>query len=202
MENQEITKAKQLEIEKELLSEFEGNSNKIKINPLGSCQYNTIWETYILCKCLIKSHGLEHLEKLFGITYSKVYTKEEFEKNLFNTLNQCTYEDYVTNEEYDSFGHWLNATYLNNLEILEILEKQSMTIDQYIQLTKDLSYDLWSAYPSCLSDLKIEKPIDTPVFGPLLNRLVQGGNFTIGVELAYLNHYLGIDAELFEGYDT
>lgn len=152
---------------------------------LGSCQYKSIEDTYNWATSIINILGIKGFESLLGITYSAALTKDELEKELCDILKE------TQNEDDDDYK-----------ELQEILKQGTCPIEDYAELTRDLAWDLWSAYPVALKDFKMENKIELPTYGPIFNQMAQSENFEIGIHLAYITHLYGTDLDIWAGYDT
>lgn len=156
---------------------------------LGSCQYKTIEDTYDWALALIKIMGRPAFEKSLGITYAKELSKDEFLDILWEILN-------IDGGTCDDDNNDITIAKACNLS------RETLTIELYYQSLQECSSDLWSAAKSPLHDLKIENPVETPPYGPILNQLAQSENFIIGIMLAYTTFLYGTHLEAFAGFDT
>lgn len=154
---------------------------------LGSCQYDTIYASYKLFTELIKLKGLKGAEESLGITYKSLLSKEDFLLDLKVMLQQEA--KYYNKEDWDEFIK------VNDNDLPKF----------WYRITKDYAYDLWSVMLQPAVDLKIENGLNKPVYGPILNKVVQSLNFNLGIQMAY-QMYLYPEFKLkikhFTGYDT
>lgn len=188
---------KETEINK-IFDEFENKLNQgIECSEsLGSCQYKSIEDTHFLVTSLLRVMNLKDFEKAFGITYSGIATQmKEIERDCYEILIHefsinSDHEVLMKNDpDYkDKFDH----------------KNKRLKLLDYIEITRDQAWDLWSAYLGPLWSLEITTEIkdSLPTFGPILNMEVQSDNFIIGVQLAYLTHFFNIPLSAWDGYDT
>ena len=160
---------------------------------LRSCQYKTIEDTHTLVTSLLKIMGQEDFEKAFGITYKNICSLAEVEKDCYLILidqiivyhtPKILVKDYP--DYKDLFDH----------------KNKRLSINDYIYITCNESWDLWSAALGPIEYLQIKDPIDLPTYGPLFNQMAQEDNFIIGIQLAYLTHFYDIPLYAWNGYDT
>jgi hypothetical protein len=179
----------------EIFNEYERNLNNSTVSDaLGSCQYKTIEDTHIWATKLLNLIGYKQFEELIGLTYKNILTMEEIELDCYNILKDSTT---VLIDDAD-------IPITETIDYIPLLdtENKRVSLDNYIEITRDEAWDLWSAYIGPLTHMQIKDPVETPVHGPILNQAVQSDNFAIGIQLAYLTHIHGYELKNWDGYDT
>ncbi len=156
----------------------------------GSCQYDSAKATYDWALGLIRMIGLDKFEEVMKITHSPAYTKEEFTAKLHNYIKEVEAE-YIEDGFYE------------DCDLKPYVFAEPYTIDQYFDFTRNVAWDLWSAFRFPFDDYKIGYSINTTNPSPLLlNAMTSGENFETGLACAYLTFLYGVSEECFKGYDT
>ena len=178
-----------------IFDEYQSNLNNFDLSDaLGSCQYKSIEDTHTWALKLLKLIGNQKFEKLIGLTYSGIQTLQEIEHDCYLLLKGSTT---VKIDDRD-----IPITETPDYIPLMDHENQRISLDNYIEITRNEAWDLWSAWMGPLTNMEIQKTVKIPVFGPILNQMSQSENFEIGVQLAYLTYIHGTDLSIWADYDT
>jgi len=155
-------------------------NEEISVCDLGSCQYETISQSYSFFLELFEAMGVENALKAFEIKTWKKQELDEILKYLTELVNENLLEDEKPIDAFES-------------------------ISEYFEYAREHSWDLWSAvisYEFLLNTKDELKTIKTPTFGPIFNQLAQEDSFEQGFELAILTQLFGVDIDSFAGFDT
>lgn len=94
---------------------------------------------------------------------------------------------------------------------LEESEEFILSIDEcktpgeFLRKMRSMSFDLWSAALSMTDyflEYEIKEKVETEVFGPIFNQIVQGENFNVGVICFLLTKHYDTEEIEFMGFDT
>lgn len=170
------------------------------VNEWGSCQYTTALNMF------------DTLEKFY--LRSKSSTPEEGREKAFKKVEAKVTHDGVVDikEAWKVFKKEMieNIKGMDDKEWLTKVKKElkdaTPSVDAMFEITKNQSWDLWSAAPFIVGlmfkNLQVNE-LKAPGVGPVLNVEFQGLNYNVGVACWLLwSHKLVKDQKAFSGFDT
>ena len=160
----------------------------------GSCQYETIGQVFY-SRINLKHLPWEDWQEVFGVTATWTYVVVNARSTVMELIEEQIEEQ---QEYYDDHMNGLMDGSTSQKDVdyhkkgLDEAKAQKVKyeamdeirLQEGFQIAMDLAWDLWSALPSLLGqvkDLEIEMGVKSPTFGPVFNMMAQSENYELGV---------------------